>query len=75
MKGCFVGQETVAKTVSSNAVRRHLCGLEMIPSQADSLSDKEQFSCIPAGSKIVDDDGTFLHSAFCFSDLGTDHYF
>ena len=48
-KGCFVGQESISKTVSmtSNAVRRRLCALSL---QRDG-------DAVMAGDTITDQDG------------------
>ena len=49
-KGCFVGQESIGKTVSmANAVRRRLCAVTIQPSDGSLLT--------AAGDLIVDGDG------------------
>ena len=60
-KGCFVGQETISKTVSMNAVRRRLCVLTLDPSHvnvlnSDVLTDRRS-ALVMAGDLLVDKDG------------------
>jgi folate-binding Fe-S cluster repair protein YgfZ len=56
-KGCYVGQESISKTVSmtSNAVRRRLCALALSPSPSSSVMDR-----VHAGDHIIDLDGKHI---------------
>jgi folate-binding protein YgfZ len=53
-KGCYVGQESISKTVSmtSNAVRRRLCALTLSPSPPSPGMDR-----VHAGDHVIDLDG------------------
>jgi hypothetical protein len=59
-KGCYVGQESISKTVSmtSNAVRRRLCALALSPSPIPS-ADR-----VLGGDLILDLDGRHMLSSY-----------
>ena len=52
-KGCYVGQESIGKTVSmtTNAVRRRLCALSLVSGSQDDAVH------VSAGDVILDKDG------------------
>ena len=52
-KGCYVGQESIGKTVSmtTNAVRRRLCALSLVSVCQDDAVH------VSAGDVILDKDG------------------
>ncbi len=52
-KGCYTGQEVVARVHFRGHVNRHLRGLAFPPDAADGASGPP----IPAGAALVDDDG------------------
>ena len=64
-KGCYVGQETISKTVSmtSNAVRRRLCALSIKQQGGPAAT-----AAALAGDAILDQDGErSSYSSFNFN--------